>query len=61
MRKRQTGNQEDEGQRKISVGKYGSKLWCQRLQWYKCENEKDARRRENAETSAEEDMQIKIL
>jgi hypothetical protein len=55
IRKRQTGHQETKAKEKY--GKYGRKLWCKRLHWYECENEKDERIRVNAETSEEEYVQ----
>jgi hypothetical protein len=56
MQNEETANTKprNEGQRKIIVGKYGSKLWCWRLHRYECENEKGERMRVNAETSEEE-------
>jgi hypothetical protein len=50
MQNEETANRKprNEGQRKIHVGQYGSKLW------YEYENEKDQRIRGNAETSEEE-------
>ena len=47
-------NPRNEGERKKIGGKYGSKLWCKRLNWYECENKNDERIRVNAETSEEE-------
>jgi hypothetical protein len=44
MGERQTGNQDNEGQGKITVVRYGGKLWRNGSQRYECENEKEERR-----------------